>query len=199
MFSLFGGLKPLKQANPGLILGVAGCLAQQEQNILMKRIPHLDFIVGPDAVESIQQIVQRVSQGEGPESGVQHHGLGVADLAAAVLKNPKYGGNTRYNQFHHMLMARIARAFGRNEATLAHLGRAMDLMPTDKLNMMTVTALVDGGRFDEAREFIEDATHRLPAQPLRRIASQKNLEELMLYVNEMEKLADEERGRDIGD
>jgi hypothetical protein len=123
----------------------------------------------------------------------------VADLAAAVLKNPKYGGNTRYNQFHHMLMARIARAFGRNEATLAHLGRAMDLMPTDKLNMMTVTALVDGGRFDEAREFIEDATHRLPAQPLRRIASQKNLEELMLYVNEMEKLADEERGRDIGD
>jgi tRNA-2-methylthio-N6-dimethylallyladenosine synthase len=66
VFSLFGGLKPLKQANPDLILGVAGCLAQQEQNILMNRIPHLDFIVGPDAVESIQQIVHRVSQGEGP-------------------------------------------------------------------------------------------------------------------------------------
>jgi tRNA-2-methylthio-N6-dimethylallyladenosine synthase len=66
VFSLFGGLKPLKQANPDLILGVAGCLAQQEQTILMKRIPHLDFIVGPDAVESIQQIVHRVSQGEGP-------------------------------------------------------------------------------------------------------------------------------------
>jgi len=66
VFSLFGGLKSLKQANPDLILGVAGCLAQQEQNILMKRVPHLDFIVGPDAVESIQQIVHRVSQGEGP-------------------------------------------------------------------------------------------------------------------------------------
>jgi tRNA A37 methylthiotransferase MiaB len=56
----------LKQANPGLILGVAGCLAQQEQNILMDRIPFLDFIVGPDAVESIQQIVHRVELGEGP-------------------------------------------------------------------------------------------------------------------------------------
>jgi tRNA-2-methylthio-N6-dimethylallyladenosine synthase len=66
VFSLFGGLKPLKQANPDLILGVAGCLAQQEQTVLMNRIPHLDFIVGPDAVESIQQIVHRVSQGEGP-------------------------------------------------------------------------------------------------------------------------------------
>ena len=66
VFSLFGGLKPLKQANPDLVLGVAGCLAQQEQAVLMDRIPFLDFIIGPDAVESIQQIVQRVNQGEGP-------------------------------------------------------------------------------------------------------------------------------------
>jgi tRNA-2-methylthio-N6-dimethylallyladenosine synthase len=66
VFSLFGSLKPLKQANPHLILGVAGCLAQQEQTVLMDRIPFLDFIVGPDAVESIQQIVHRVELGEGP-------------------------------------------------------------------------------------------------------------------------------------
>lgn len=66
VFSLFGGIKPLKQANPDLIFGVAGCLAQQEQTALLKRIPFLDFIVGPDAVESIQQIIQRVEQGEGP-------------------------------------------------------------------------------------------------------------------------------------
>jgi tRNA-2-methylthio-N6-dimethylallyladenosine synthase len=66
VFSLFGSFKPLKQANPDLILGVAGCLAQQEQAVLMNRIPFLDFIIGPDAVESIQQIVHRVNQGEGP-------------------------------------------------------------------------------------------------------------------------------------
>ncbi len=66
VFSLFGGLKPLKQSNPDLILGVAGCLAQQEQTALINRIPFLDFVVGPDAVESIQHIVQRVNQGEGP-------------------------------------------------------------------------------------------------------------------------------------
>ena len=66
VFSLFGGLKPLKQINPDLIFGVAGCLAQQEQALLMNRVPFLDFIVGPDAVESIQHIVHRVTQGEGP-------------------------------------------------------------------------------------------------------------------------------------
>lgn len=66
IFSLFGGLKPLKQANPDLVLGVAGCLAQQEQSVLLNRIPFLDFIIGPDAVEHIQQVVHRVNQGERP-------------------------------------------------------------------------------------------------------------------------------------
>ena len=66
VFSLFGSLKPLKQSNPDLVLGIAGCLAQQEQKVLMSRIPFLDFIIGPDAVESIQHIVQRVNRGEGP-------------------------------------------------------------------------------------------------------------------------------------
>ena len=66
VFSLFGGLKPLKQSNPDLILGIAGCLAQQEQAVLMNRVPFLDFIIGPDAIESIQHIIHRVNQGEGP-------------------------------------------------------------------------------------------------------------------------------------
>ncbi len=66
VYSLFGGLKPLKQANPDLVLGVAGCLAQQEQSALINRMPYLDFIIGPDAVEHILQVVNRVNQGEGP-------------------------------------------------------------------------------------------------------------------------------------
>ena len=123
----------------------------------------------------------------------------VADLAAAVMKNPKYGENIRYNQFHHMLMARIERVNGNTEATLAHLARAIEFIPTDDLNMMTVTALVDAGRFDDARKFIEDAAGRLPDRPLKRYNSQKNLDELMIYVNEMEKLTGKQDGLDTGD
>jgi hypothetical protein len=123
----------------------------------------------------------------------------VADLAAAVMKNPKYGENIRYNQFHHMLMARIERVNGNTEATLAHLARAIEFIPTDDLNMMTVTALVDAGRFDGARKFIEDAAGRLPDRPLKRYNSQKNLDELMIYINEMEKLTGKQDGLDTGD
>ncbi len=58
VFSLFGHLRPLKEHNPDVILGLTGCLAQQEQDNLLKRMPFLDFILGPDAIESIPRAVQ---------------------------------------------------------------------------------------------------------------------------------------------
>jgi tRNA-2-methylthio-N6-dimethylallyladenosine synthase len=60
VFSLFGHFRPLKKHNPDLLFGLAGCLAQQEQNHLLKRMPFLDFIIGPDSVEDIPLAVDRV-------------------------------------------------------------------------------------------------------------------------------------------
>lgn len=58
-FSLFGSLKPLKMANPDLILGLTGCLGQQEGEKLLQRMPYLDFVMGPDQVDGIAQAVDR--------------------------------------------------------------------------------------------------------------------------------------------
>ena len=110
----------------------------------------------------------------------------VAALAAAIMQNPSYSGSSRYTQFHHMLMARIARAGGDSAATLEHLATANDIQPGDDLNMMTVMALVEANRFDAARSFIGEARHRLSAQPLRRYNSSRHLDDLLRYVNEAE-------------
>ena len=64
-FSLFGSLKPLKLANPDLILGLTGCLGQQDGKKLRQRMHYIDFVmvcVGLDLLsycmneESLQQI-----------------------------------------------------------------------------------------------------------------------------------------------
>ncbi len=66
IFSLFGNMKPLKQANPDLVFGLTGCLAQQEGERLVKRIPYLDFILGPDHIEDIPQAVDWARANRGP-------------------------------------------------------------------------------------------------------------------------------------
>ncbi len=66
IFSLFGGIKSLKEANPGLVMGLTGCLAQQDGERLLKRIPCLDFILGPDHVEDIPLAVDRVLETKKP-------------------------------------------------------------------------------------------------------------------------------------
>jgi len=62
IFSLFGHLKPLKEKNPDLILGLTGCLAQQEGERLLGKMPFLDLIMGPDHVEDIAFAVDSIRQ-----------------------------------------------------------------------------------------------------------------------------------------
>jgi tetratricopeptide (TPR) repeat protein len=114
----------------------------------------------------------------------------VLSLAAALMENPRYRGSIRYNQFHYTLLARIAKVSGDNDTTLDHLAHAIEIAPSDKLNMMMITTLVAAGRFEEARQFIDDATDDLPLMPLQRYNSKKNLEELQTYVNETERLTE---------
>ncbi len=66
VFSLFGQLKPIKLKNPDVVLGLTGCLAQQEQDSLLKKMPFLDFILGPDAIESVPDAVEKARQARRP-------------------------------------------------------------------------------------------------------------------------------------
>ena len=54
----------LKQKKPGLKIGVAGCVAQQEKQKMLKEIPLLDFVFGPDAIDKLPDIVSRLEEGE---------------------------------------------------------------------------------------------------------------------------------------
>ena len=55
-----GLYRRLKEKNPKLKIGVAGCVAQQEKGQLLKDIPVLDFVVGTDHIDRLPNIVQEV-------------------------------------------------------------------------------------------------------------------------------------------
>ncbi len=52
-----GRYRKLKDKNPNLKIGVAGCVAQQEKDKLLKDLPLLDFVMGPDNIDSLPKIV----------------------------------------------------------------------------------------------------------------------------------------------
>jgi tRNA-2-methylthio-N6-dimethylallyladenosine synthase len=59
MLSALGRYRAVKLRR-GTLLGVGGCVAQQEKAKLLARVPYLDFVFGPDAISQLPDIVRRV-------------------------------------------------------------------------------------------------------------------------------------------
>jgi tRNA-2-methylthio-N6-dimethylallyladenosine synthase len=59
VYSALGRYKWLKEKR-GAIIGVAGCVAQQEGNRLLDRVPYLDMVIGTHAIPMLPQLLQKV-------------------------------------------------------------------------------------------------------------------------------------------
>jgi tRNA-2-methylthio-N6-dimethylallyladenosine synthase len=59
-FSILGRLEAIKHRRPGLIVGVAGCVAQQEGKRIFKRVPHVDIVIGTRALQRLPAHVLKV-------------------------------------------------------------------------------------------------------------------------------------------
>jgi tRNA-2-methylthio-N6-dimethylallyladenosine synthase len=60
VFGRLGQLKPLKQRKPNTIIGVMGCMAQNQKNKIFERMPHVDLVVGTSRFEDIAEFVAEV-------------------------------------------------------------------------------------------------------------------------------------------
>lgn len=59
-----GRLREIKVQRP-LLVGVVGCLAQQEKEALFKRAPHIDFVLGTMALQQLPRLVREAQSGQG--------------------------------------------------------------------------------------------------------------------------------------
>jgi tRNA-2-methylthio-N6-dimethylallyladenosine synthase len=64
LYSDLGRLKPLRDANPDLKIGVAGCVAQAEGEEIMRRQPMVDLVVGPQTYHRLPKMMEAVDRGE---------------------------------------------------------------------------------------------------------------------------------------
>jgi tRNA-2-methylthio-N6-dimethylallyladenosine synthase len=59
VYSALGRFKWMKEKR-GAIIGVAGCVAQQEGDRLLDRVPYLDMVIGTHAIPMLPQLLQKV-------------------------------------------------------------------------------------------------------------------------------------------
>lgn len=57
VYGKIGEVKQLKDKNPHVLLGIAGCMAQENRRKLVQRMPIIDFVIGPYNIHNLHEIV----------------------------------------------------------------------------------------------------------------------------------------------
>jgi len=100
VYSYLGRQAQRKRANPNLILIVAGCVAQQEGASLLRRVPELDLVMGPQHANRLESLLAQVESGQQVVATEEHHILedittARRDSAVCAWVNVIYGCNER--------------------------------------------------------------------------------------------------------
>lgn len=76
-------LKRMKLEHPEKTIGVMGCMAQKDQQLVFDRAPFVDLVVGPGQLHKIPELLTRIEQGQGRQMAVS---LGRRDGSQEEIK-----------------------------------------------------------------------------------------------------------------
>ena len=100
VYSYLGRQARRKRDNPALTLVVAGCVAQQEGESLLRRVPELDLVMGPQHANRLDTLLSQVEAGQQVVATDDHHILedittARRDSSLCAWVNVIYGCNER--------------------------------------------------------------------------------------------------------
>ena len=62
VFSDLGRVRKFKEKNPNIIIGVGGCVASQEGDVIVERAPYVDVVFGPQTLHRLPQLIDEKKQ-----------------------------------------------------------------------------------------------------------------------------------------
>ena len=86
VYSLVGNLKKLKEKNPELVIGLCGCMAQQEKTVqkIRKSYRHVDMIFGTYALKELPRLLYTVLTDKKPVSDITEYDGTIPEDISAV-------------------------------------------------------------------------------------------------------------------
>jgi len=91
--SNLGRLRENKQAKPGLIIAVAGCVAQQEGLNLRRKLPFIDLVLGTHQLHRLSELIE--------EERRQHRPLAVTECYTEMVPGLEIIPDQRFAQAQH--------------------------------------------------------------------------------------------------
>ena len=70
IYSALGRIKYGKRKRPNQVVGVMGCMAQKDQNLIFQRAPHVDLIVGTGQLAEIPRLISETRDNRKPQMAV---------------------------------------------------------------------------------------------------------------------------------
>ncbi|MCP4270171.1 MAG: tRNA (N6-isopentenyl adenosine(37)-C2)-methylthiotransferase MiaB [Candidatus Brocadiaceae bacterium] len=64
VYSQLGSLRDQKEKNPDLILGVLGCMAQNEGDKIFKRMPHVNLVCGTRMFSKLPELLEEINESD---------------------------------------------------------------------------------------------------------------------------------------
>lgn len=92
VFSRLGQWRPLKESNPNLIIGVGGCVASQEGELIRRRAPYVDVVFGPQTLHRLPALISQVKRDGKPAMDISFPEIEKFDR----LPEPKADGPTAF-------------------------------------------------------------------------------------------------------
>ncbi len=66
LFGWVWKIAPLKRKNPDLIIGICGCMGQQYGKEILKKLPHVDLVMGPRQIQQIGSLIREIREHGSP-------------------------------------------------------------------------------------------------------------------------------------
>src|SRR5438034_4804298 len=70
IYSALGRLRSHKRQHPDTIIGVLGCMAQKDQELVRRRAPHVDIVCGTGQLARLPELIEQVRETGRPQSAL---------------------------------------------------------------------------------------------------------------------------------
>jgi tRNA-2-methylthio-N6-dimethylallyladenosine synthase len=87
VFSDLGRARALKEMKPELLIGVGGCVASQEGEVIVKRAPYVDIVFGPQTLHRLPQLIAARLQSGKPQIDISFPEIEKFDHLPAAKTN----------------------------------------------------------------------------------------------------------------